>query len=68
MFLGDKELYPEGLNVAGNGRMVSLLINDRGDFVSVEFKDHKVRDVFCLLVNKLRDLRKNSKLSKVKGK
>ena len=48
--------YPEVLNVAENPKMVSLLINERNDFVSVELENHKVRDVFCLLIKRLKEI------------
>jgi hypothetical protein len=48
--------YPEVLNVAENQKMVSLLINERNDFVSVELENHKVRDVFCLLIKRLKEI------------
>lgn len=41
--------------VADNGKMVSLLINEQNDFVSVEFDSSKVRDVFCLLMTWIKE-------------
>jgi hypothetical protein len=41
--------------VADSGKMISLLINEQNDFVSVEFDSNKVRDVFCLLLRRIRE-------------
>jgi hypothetical protein len=60
--------YPEVVNVADNGKMVSLLINERNDFVSVEFENHKVRDVFCVLISKLKELSRSKIESMNEGK
>ena len=53
--------YPEVVNVAENAKMVSLLINERNDFVSVELENHKVRDVFCLLIKRLKEIDQKKK-------
>lgn len=46
--------YPEIVIADDNGLMVSLLLNEGNDFVSIEFQSNRVRDVFCLLLNKIK--------------
>lgn len=42
-----------------NGKLVSLLLNDSNDFVLVELQSNSVRDVFCLLMKRIREERIN---------
>ena len=50
----EKSSYPEIVILEDNGRMVSLLLNENNDFISVEFQSNRVRDVFCLLMNRIK--------------
>lgn len=62
IFCGDlynnKSGYPQIVIVQDDGKTVSILLNEGNDFVSVEFHGNRVRDVFCLL---MRRIKQNSK-------
>lgn len=48
--------YPEIVISVENSKMISLLLNENNDLVSVEFQNNNVRDIFCLLVDKIKEL------------